>query len=140
MTANHCQRWPTVTNDDTMRALIFLLALLLPLQLSWAAMAGYCQAEQDRTPSHLAHHEHAADKAGKADNAEKQDAPPSSPSGDCDAGCSLCHFSCMKPMQLRSAAMATPSGTQQKALPPRSHHPASHIADGPDKPNWTLAA
>lgn len=114
-----------------MRALILLLALLLPLQMSWAAMGTYCQAESETTSPHLAHHEHTAGKAQKS---------TSTPSNEGDIDCSLCHFSCIKSIQLHSTGVATPVVDALQTSPSSSRHPASHVAEGPDKPNWLLAA
>ncbi|MCI1016745.1 cobalt transporter [Herbaspirillum huttiense] len=117
-----------------MRALIILLALLLPMQLSWAAMASYCQAENDRVPTHLGHHEHPSAKADDHAGSEK------SKTSDSDVGCSLCHFSCMKSVQIYNSSVIVPPAAEQKSHPSYFPHPTSHIADGPDKPNWQLAA
>ncbi|WP_084319800.1 cobalt transporter [Herbaspirillum huttiense] len=116
-----------------MRALIIFLALLLPMQLTWAAMASYCQAENDRVPTHIGHHEHPSVKAEKHTGTEKPK------SGDSDVGCSLCHFSCVKSMQVYSTTLIVPPAIKQKSNFGYSPHPTSHIADGPDKPNWLLA-
>lgn len=39
------------------RYLILFLVLLLPLQVSWAAVANYCGHEQKTTASHFGHHQ-----------------------------------------------------------------------------------
>ena len=54
-----------------MRSFIILLALLLPMQLTWAAMASYYQGENDRVPTHIGHHEHPSVKADKHAGTEK---------------------------------------------------------------------
>ncbi|EJM95760.1 hypothetical protein [Herbaspirillum sp. YR522] len=117
-----------------MRALIIFLALLLPLQLSWAAMAGYCQTENALAPLHPGHHEHPSLQAQQPTGSDGASV------GDNDIGCSVCHFSCMKSVQCYGTALLAPvtAGTGNTAA--YSAHPASHIADGPDKPNWLLAA
>ncbi|WP_406851034.1 cobalt transporter [Herbaspirillum huttiense] len=117
-----------------MRSFIILLALLLPMQLTWAAMASYCQGENDRVPTHLGHHEHPSAKADDHAGSEK------SKTSDNDVGCSLCHFSCMKSVQVYSSSVIVPPAVEQKSHLGYSPHPTSHIADGPDKPNWQLAA
>jgi hypothetical protein len=40
------------------RWLTILLLFLMPLQLSWAASAAYCQHERDAQRGHWGHHEH----------------------------------------------------------------------------------
>ena len=63
-----------------------------------------------------------------------------SKTGDNDAACSLCHFSCMKSVQIHASDVDVPPSAEQDARPAYSPYPTSHIADGPDKPNWQLAA
>ncbi|MCP1574937.1 hypothetical protein J2S30_003316 [Herbaspirillum rubrisubalbicans] len=117
-----------------MRTLILLLAFLLPVQLSWATVAAYCQAENDRVPAHLGHHDHSSVKVDEQAGSQK------SKSGDRDMDCSLCHFCAMKSVQAGSAIVIVAPAVAQAAHPNYCSHPASHIADGPDKPNWPLAA
>ncbi|ALU91554.1 hypothetical protein [Herbaspirillum rubrisubalbicans] len=117
-----------------MRTLILLLAFLLPVQLSWAAVGSYCQAENDRVPMHLGHHDHPSLKGD-----EQADYQKSKP-GDRDMDCSLCHFCAMKSVQAGSTIVIIAPATAQASSPAHLPHPASHIADGPDKPNWPLAA
>nr|WP_198982353.1 cobalt transporter [Herbaspirillum sp. ASV7] len=118
-----------------MRALILILflALLLPLQLSWAAMASYCQQERSSAPAHPGHHEHTAAPAAQPDGEHAK-------SGEADSGCSLCQFSGMKSVQWPQLSMVDHGGTSREVFCTSPRHPASHIADGPDKPNWLLAA
>ncbi|MFJ3057028.1 cobalt transporter [Herbaspirillum sp. NPDC087042] len=116
-----------------MRALILFLALLLPLQLSWAAMASYCQGERSSAPAHPGHHEHPAAQSAQTDSDHAK-------TGEADSGCSLCQFSCMKSVQWPRLSMADHGGTSLEVFRSGTCHPASHIADGPDKPNWLLAA
>lgn len=40
------------------RWLSLLLLIMLPLQANWAALAAYCQHEQDRQTAHWGHHVH----------------------------------------------------------------------------------
>ncbi|MBW9335378.1 cobalt transporter [Herbaspirillum aquaticum] len=117
-----------------MRALILLLAFLLPMQLSWAAVASYCQAERETAPAHLGHHDHPA--AETHAQAESKD----SKAGDLDLDCSLCQFFAMKSVQAAGTLLYAPQATRLPAHIKQVSHPASHIADGPDKPNWLLAA
>ncbi|WP_413628637.1 cobalt transporter [Herbaspirillum frisingense] len=128
-----------------MRALILFLALLLPLQLSWAAVASYCQPEKENHgaaptdhPGHPGHHEHAAAPAG--DEASPDGRGNAGQGGDADAACAVCQLSCMKSMQWQGAPMADQTGTTLDVFSTIAPHPNSHIADGPDKPNWPLAA
>ncbi|MBG7621961.1 cobalt transporter [Herbaspirillum sp. AP02] len=125
-----------------MRALILFLALLLPLQLSWAAVASYCQPEKEThgaaPAGHPGHHEHVAAPAG--DEASPDARGNAGQGGDADAACPVCQLSCMKSMQWQGAPMAEQIGTALDVFSTIAPHPTSHIADGPDKPNWPLAA
>ena len=124
-----------------MRALILFLAMLLPLQLSWAAVASYCQPEKENhgaaPTGHLGHHEHAATAGDEASSDGRGNAGQV---GDADAACAVCQLSCMKSMQWQAAPMADQIGTTLDVFSTIAPHPNSHIADGPDKPNWPLAA
>lgn len=40
------------------RLVLLVLAVLLPLQFAWGAVAGYCQHESGGRSHHFAHHEH----------------------------------------------------------------------------------
>jgi len=125
---------PSSFSFSAMRALILLLAFLLPMQLSWAAVASYCQAEKDRVAAHLGHHEHPSAKT------QEQAASQDSKAGQADLDCSLCQLCAMKSVQACTALFAAPLAARQPSHSNHLSHPASHIADGPDKPNWLLAA
>lgn len=78
------------------RWLCVLLLALLPLQFSWAAVAGYCAHESQPQVRHLGHHSHEHAKASAdagddvaAASAHAGDEGPASASGHAD--CSQCH-------------------------------------------------
>lgn len=66
---------------------IFLL-VFMPQQLSWAAMAGYCQHESGAAAKHFGHHDH----QHKAVDGE--DASPDSNKYGSDPDCAACHAGC----------------------------------------------
>lgn len=112
--------------------MIFLL-VLMPLQLSWAAMASYCQHESGAAAKHFGHHEHQHQaKAGEPDQGKAK------PLGTVDADCSFCHACCA----------AILSGTQD--VPPLAlaslsitwHHDGSvsPLPSRPERPNWAALA
>lgn len=69
-----------------MRALAaLLLAIVLPLQLSFAAAAEYCESAGGDVGHHFGHHEHAKGK-GHAD--------PTGKKFPGDSGCGFCHLGC----------------------------------------------
>jgi len=116
------------------RAFLVILILLLPLQLSWAAMAPYCQNEASQTRVHFGHHEHRASHKSMSmkDHASKSVI-------DNDVECGLCHLSCCKSVttytQLKLSA-----DFNLAVYPFIPSEFSSHIAEGPEKPNWQLAA
>ncbi|BEV13224.1 cobalt transporter [Herbaspirillum sp. DW155] len=123
-----------------MRVLVLFLALLLPLQLSWAAVASYCQPQKESAshPGHPGHHTHAAPASAQLDAGDSGNDDTSK--GDKDFACGLCHLSSLKSVQWNRPDMAERTGTCRDVFCTIAPAPDSHIADGPDKPNWLLAA
>ena len=68
--------------------MIFLL-VLMPLQLSWAAIASYCQHEIGAAAKHFGHHDH----QHKATDG-KETAPDPAKTGGGDPDCASCHAGC----------------------------------------------
>ncbi len=68
-------------------SVIFLL-VLLPLQLSWASVAPYCQHETDNRTRHFGHHDHQHQASLDQGNAD------SKLSGGIDNDCGTCHAGC----------------------------------------------
>ena len=68
--------------------MIFLL-VLMPLQLSWAAMASYCQHESGAAAKHFGHHEH---QHKVVDGKDASPDPIKYGTGDPD--CAACHAGC----------------------------------------------
>lgn len=110
-----------------------VLLVLLPLQLSWAAVAGYCQHESGVTANHTGHHSH-----------DHQTADPHEPAKDgvSSAGgqhdCATCHLGCFAAMasDLTTLAAATDRGY------PSVHdiNPSLSLADRPERPQWPALA
>src|SRR5574343_283494 len=94
---------------------IFLL-VLLPLQFSWAAVAGYCQHEAGVTANHPGHHTH---DHQAADNHE------SGKDGTASAGvhhdCATCHLGCAAALtsDLKTPIASAPNGRNGPGLPDR---------------------
>ncbi|MES2932688.1 MAG: DUF2946 family protein [Pseudomonadota bacterium] len=108
------------------RLLLILLLTVLPLQMSWAVAAVYCQHEQANTVKHFGHHSH--DHQAQVNPADDQDSQYK-----VHTDCGYCHG-------VIQAAFLTP------ALPPaipsaliyiEPHPPffSSHIPDGPRRPD-----
>ena len=66
--------------------------MLLPLQFSWAAVAGYCTHEADAQTQHLGHHAHQPGTPDKADAEPAADADraPGATDLDCSHGHGCC--------------------------------------------------
>ncbi|MES2581608.1 MAG: hypothetical protein V4627_02730, partial [Pseudomonadota bacterium] len=107
-----------------------------PMQLSWAAVASYCQHESSTatTTQHVGHHEHQheADAASANNNSDKSTHPSSA--GAVDVDCGTCHAGCC------TAMLQSPIPVLAK-LPSETHSaPAlrlsSQPASLPERPNW----
>lgn len=70
------------------RWLLIFLVVFLPMQLSWAAVANYCQHETGAAAQHFGHHEH----QHKVD-AKRTDTGNPKAAGAIDADCGMCHAS-----------------------------------------------
>lgn len=108
--------------------LIFLVAFL-PMQLTWAAVASYCQHEIGVGTKHLGHHlqQHRA-------HTEPTDTGRSNAGTAVDTDCGICHTGCVtaffEPLALLSVAAFLVTGTTHLVLissPPPSL---------PERPNW----
>jgi hypothetical protein len=115
--------------------LVFLMALL-PLQLSWAAVAAYCQHEQAPARSaHFGHHahEHHHEHAGAGQDGHVDKKSPLTVDDDCGT----CHLGHAQTLLSDPITLAPP------ALPPRvarqSALPASHIPALPERPDRRAA-
>jgi hypothetical protein len=54
------------------RLLLIFLLTILPLQSTWAAVATYCQHEQEVKSHHFGHHEHQHENGHEQAHAEEQ--------------------------------------------------------------------
>ena len=118
------------------RWLLIFLVVLLPMQLSWAAVASYCQHESGNatTAQHIGHHEyqHEADAAASADTGDTSASPTAT--GAVDVDCGTCHAGCCSAL-IQSMPLLTisPSSHAYSAVALRlSSQPASL----PERPNW----
>lgn len=127
------------------RVLIIFMLILMPVQLSWAAVASYCEHEVRVSEAHLGHHEHQHQKdvefhsvgdnglSDSDDIGSKGIAP-----GDTDLDCGHCHTYC-------SAMLSTPPdapGAFSAARPgiARDEGGASRAPTQPDRPRWRSLA
>ena len=113
--------------------LVIFLLVLLPMQLSWAAVTSYCQHETGVSSKHLGHHSH---EHTSIDN-------PSSPERSTnlvglDHDCTSCHVGC---------AAALTSQQSILILTSSKHHPFDYLGNlfkwpktPPDRPQWNVLA
>ncbi|MEK8034472.1 hypothetical protein AACH06_26890 [Ideonella sp. DXS29W] len=126
--------------------LIFLLAVM-PMQLSWAALVGYCQHESAPTRSaHFGHHPHEhQDQASERQKAGETTASPGTGHAEgtpksplaLDDDCSYCHLACgQAPGGATHWAVLTLPSPMVAVL---SLVPESHVPQVPLRPDRRLA-
>lgn len=113
------------------RLLVLIMLCLLPLQISWAAVANYCGHEQDKTAQHFGHHgdEHTVSSDIPDDGAQ---AGKSNPTHD------HCHLSCF--MGILSASHLPAIDFSQPSLHCDNRFPSSLAPDKPERPKWSAPA
>ncbi|MES2952182.1 MAG: cation efflux protein, CzcI family [Pseudomonadota bacterium] len=115
------------------RWLLIFLVVLLPMQLSWAAVASYCQHEIATTAQHVGHHEHQHEAdAASANNSDTGTSPTAM--GAVDVDCGTCHAGCCTVMlqSLNLVVAKLPSETHSASALRLTSQPASV----PERPNW----
>lgn len=117
------------------RLLLIFLLTMLPLQMSWAALTGYCQHEEGRAAQHLGHHEHKHHAAG--DSKQSDNKKSKSNLGVNDADCGYCHLSCANLVSTQQPEIIFPPNSIPVEFLLYSYR--SHIADGLSRPDWQLA-
>lgn len=115
------------------RWLLIFLVVLLPVQLSWAAVASYCQHESGTAAQHLGHHEH-QHEAGAAPSNDGDPHSKSNAAGAVDVDCGTCHAGTCSAMvqSLNLMMVKLPSETHSATALRLSSRPASL----PERPNW----
>ncbi len=110
-----------------------LLAVFMPLQLSWSAVGAYCQHETGKNASHFGHHshEHQVSKAGASKQSDSAEGVA------VDGDCGLCHYSALKILGQGTLSLPrcpVPSAPESTPAFFRTYFPP-----GPEKPNWLAA-
>jgi hypothetical protein len=121
------------------RWLALLLLVLLPLQSSWAVVAGYCGHETGVAAKHVGHHDKAAHGHGDglADGSgESRNDGPSTPSAGAD--CGHCHGAGVGMLDVPAAL----EPVAPCSAPPGAGHAcrASHPPAQPERPQWARLA
>lgn len=115
------------------RFLMIFLLVLMPLQLSWAAMASYCQHESGVAAKHVGHHEH----QHKAQS-DQPDEGKTKSLGTIDGDCGFCHASCATIVSALPNIPPLSIATVSFGWPPDSL--VSAILSRPERPNWAALA
>lgn len=116
------------------RLLVILMMVVLPLQLSWAAAAGYCQHESSSVASHFGHHVHKhLAKSGDS----KLGTSASKLVADDD--CTVCHLGGVGIVSMVSFSFPVAIATSDMAggIVPLL---TSIRPERPERPKWTPAA
>jgi len=109
------------------------LLVLLPMQLSWAVVAGYCQHETGATAKHPGHHTH---DHQAADHPESGNDGLASPGVHHD--CATCHLACAAALtsDLRTPAVVT---DQERPFDDQLNPSWAHT-ERPERPQWPRLA
>lgn len=106
------------------------LAVLLPLQLAWGAVSGYCQHESGVAAKHFGHHEH-VHKGDPKEAAGLKVVP--------DSDCGTCHGTGPTVVVAPRAALPTlGASANPTANAPRA--PPGLPPDTPERPQWPRLA
>ena len=118
-----------------MRRFLVLLMLLVPLQLSWAAVSAYCEHEPEAASHHVGHHEH---KHQQDQSDHGNDSGPDSKlnnfDADCDADCGVCHVSCSMALG-GGIAPSDFTGSDFTSAHPQSLQ-LTKFSSKPERPKW----
>lgn len=128
------------------RWLVLFLLAVLPLQFSWAAVAGYCQHEKVAARiAHFGHHDHdheaiqhaahASHEAASADHDHEAHAKKTPLAMDDD--CGSCHQGCSQPVPMQEQSSLIVPCAPQVAVLPALHD--SFIPAVPVRPDRRLA-
>lgn len=115
------------------RILIVFMLFLLPLQVSWGAIATYCKHETGVAAKHIGHHEH----QHHAQNGQSDQ--KNSPTIKFDGDCGFCQFGSIGMMIM---PVLTVAKTLPRAITPFhiSDVLSSYRPDRPERPKWVRAA
>lgn len=112
------------------RLLLILLLAVLPLQMSWAAVTGYCQHESGKAAQHFGHHDHKHQASGESQ-------PSKGKLGVNDNDCGYCHLSCVNFVPTHQSQLIFPKASTSVEFQLPFYQ--SHIPDGLARPNWRHA-
>ncbi len=116
-----------------------LLLVLLPIQLSWAAVASYCAHETESAAGHFGHHDHAGHgHASPADSAGQDAQADGTATGLSDLDCGHCHGYCAGILAAVNGFAAQAADSAPPALGPAPG--AEPMPAQPERPQWAPLA
>jgi hypothetical protein len=122
-------KWGCYTLAAMRRWFLIFLVVFLPVQLSWAAVANYCEHESEATTQHVGHHEH----QHQADD-QSADSDGTKASSSFDADCGACHAGCCTAMLQAITLLTICLSSDAHGAP--ALQLSSHPAALPERPNW----
>lgn len=117
------------------RKLLFIFLLLcMPLQVSWAAVAVYCQHENETTTSHFGHHDHQYEHQHQPEKKKAADGKQAGANAHCvDCHGSYCGIVITTFDDFPSSSITGPPPTGDTDL-------TSASLPRPERPKWLPAA
>ncbi len=139
------------------RLISTVLFLLLPLQVTWAAISPYCQHELGLEAVHLGHHQHkhghgdrtqvsqrdqvqvdASQAAAYENGSSDENMKSATVTDDLDSDCGTCHSSCA------TALLGRDVKADVVSVPTNANHSDARASnfdkDRPERPNWSFPA
>lgn len=113
--------------------LVMFLLVFLPLQVSWAAAASYCQHEAGASAKHFGHHAH---QHKAADGKDASSDPAKTLGGDPD--CASCHAGCLSVLP-GNVKLASLIGSSMDVADYRERL-TSPIPERLERPQWRYLA
>ena len=117
------------------RFLLTFLVVMMPLQLSWAAVSSYCQHESGAASKHFGHHEHKHQQASKVGDSDQTNAKAF---GTVDADCHFCHA--CSPVILSNTEVMSSVVMEPLFAMRASEASRSNPSPRPERPNWVALA
>lgn len=117
------------------RFLLIFMVVMMPLQLSWAAVSSYCQHESGAAAKHLGHHEHQHQQADKTGDSDQTKAKKF---GTVDADCHFCYA--YSPVIFSDTEVISSVVTEPLFATWASEASRSNPSPRPERPNWVALA
>jgi hypothetical protein len=111
------------------RWLLVFLLVLMPMQLTWAAVSTYCQHESKSSIRHIGHHTHK-----HSGSISGGDGVVSSEVGSLENDCGVCHANCSVAFQSSSQTLRLIAEPVRIVVKAASY--LAHYQYLPERPQW----